>query len=300
MGQIPTTRYTPPHPYFLVLEQTFTMNRIGILLLALFTSTITLAQNGIDWKQMQLKGKVKSMELQETYRYKKNGVAFTPWEKTYARTHQFDNTGRYTLFEEKKSDGTGGYKIRYTNNIKEKNIRQAYFNKDDQPTFSKAITLDDKGRKIEEQEFTTDGKFDRSYSYTYDAKGNNVTLIGKRADGSISTKYNWTYDDKGNKTDLKLETTGYADSYQNYSYDAKGNLTGEAWFDGKKQITFRFERMYDDKGNVIEELKYKNGTQFLHKSTWVYEYDKQGNWTKKTQFSNGEDFFITERKIVYY
>jgi hypothetical protein len=257
------------------------------------------AQN--DWKLQGLKGKVKSVTTQETYRYKKNGVAFIPWEKTYSRSYQFDNTGRYTEFKEKKSDGTGGYTIKYTNKIKEKKIEQAYFDKDDKATITKIITLDDKGRTSDLLEFTKENKPDRSYFYTYDDKGNNSTLTSKRADGTVSSTYTYTYDDKKQKTDQRLETPGYANSYISWRYDSKGNQTDEAWYNGKKEMTFRFERVYDDKGNKIEESKYKNGDAFLDKVTWKYEYDKKGNWIKRTQYTKtGEDFQIDERVIVYY
>src|SRR5687767_10961889 len=119
----------------------------GLILLLFTISTNFPIQT--NWSQMGLKGKVKSLQTQETYRYKKNGVAFTPWEKTYAKRYQFDKTGLYTEFEEKKSDGTTGYKILYTNKPKEKKIEQSYFDKDNKPTITKTINLDTKGRMIE-------------------------------------------------------------------------------------------------------------------------------------------------------
>ena len=253
-----------------------------------------------NWRDLGLKGKVKSLKTQETYRYKKNGVDFTPWEKTYARNYLFDNTGRYTEFEEINADGTGGYRIRYNNKVKEKKVEESYFNKDDKPTITKINTLDEKGRMIGQREFTAAGQPDRYYVYTYDLKGNMITMTGKKPDGTIISTYNWTYDDKNQKTGLKLETPGYANSYQDYRYDARGNQVEERWYDGKKELSFRFERVYDDKGNKIEESKYK-GMVFRDKITWKYEYDKQGNWTKRTQFTaEGEDFQVVERVITYF
>lgn len=256
------------------------------------------AQN--NWKDLELKGKVKSVKYEETYRYKKNGVAFTPWEKTYTRTYTFDNTGRYLEFEERKADGTSGYRIKYNNKLREKLIEQNYFDKDDKATISKHVLLDEKGRVQELKEMTNAGQHDRSYIYSYDERGNLLTMTGKKADGTITSKYNWVYDDKNQKTELKLETPGYANSYQSYRYDSKGNQVEEILYDGKKEITFRFERVYDDKGNKVEESKFK-GAVFRDKVTWKYEYDKKGNWTKKTQYTaDGEDFQVQERVIVYY
>lgn len=272
-----------------------------LILTSLFISIFFLSSAQNNWKELGLKGKVKSLQTQETYRYKKNGKDFTPWEKTYSKSYLFDKTGRYTEFEEKSSNGSSTYKVKYTNNLKEKKITQAFFDKENNPTITKTVSLDDKGRSIELVEYTKEGKLDRSYVYSYDDKGNNNTLTGKKADGQISSKYTWNFDDKNQKTDQKLETPGYANSYISWRYDTKGNQTDEAWYDGKKQMTFRFERVYDDKGNKIEESKYKNGDAFLDKVAWKYEYDKQGNWIKRTQYTNaGEDFQIEERTIVYY
>lgn len=272
-----------------------------IALTLLFGWMVLSSKAQHNWKEMGIKGKVKSLRTEETYRYKKNGVAFTPWEKTYARVYLFDNTGRYTSYEEKKADGTGGYSIKYKNMPREKKIEQSYFDKDSKPTITKTLTLDDKGRITEQVEFDRDGKPDRTYLYTYDEKGNMATMTGKRANGTISSKYTWSYDDRKQRTGQKLETPGYANSYISWRYDAKGNQVDEAWFDGKKEMTFRFERIFDEKGNKIEESKYKNGDAFLSKSTWKYEYDKHGNWIKRTQSTEaGEDFHIEERVIVYY
>ena len=74
-----------------------------IVLTLLFTSIILHATAQPNWKEMGLKGKVKSLKTVETYRYKKNGMNFTPWEKTHNKTFLFDNAGYYTEFEEKKT-----------------------------------------------------------------------------------------------------------------------------------------------------------------------------------------------------
>ena len=78
-------------------------------------------------------------------------------------------------------------------------------------------------------------------------------------------------------------------------------MSEETWLDGDKRMTFRFVRSYDDKGNMIEESKYNESNIFRDKTTWKYEYDKNGNWTKRTQYtSDGVDFNVDERVIVYY
>jgi hypothetical protein len=286
------------HPASFVDHKNTGMKSILLLFSAtLFVKAVTA--QGVDWKQLELKGKIKSMKTQETYRYKPNGV-WTEWEKTYSRTYLFDNTGRTTTFEEMRTDGTAGYKIVYKNKPKDKKIELAFFDKDGNATSKKTHVLDDKGRLLEEISYNKEGAPDQRYVYTYDDKGNRLSMTGYKADGSVSSKTSWTYDNKGKPASNLVETPGYANSSQEYTYDDKGNRTSESWYDGKKQLTFRFAWTYDANGNRIEESKYR-GDKFLSKTSWKHEYDKAGNWIKKTQYSeDGIDFWVVERAIVYY
>ena len=66
-------------------------------------------------------------------------------------------------------------------------------------------------------------------------------------------------------------------------------------------VSLKWEYKYNDKGNKIEELKYKGTGELSDKNTWTFEYDKHGNWVKKTQYDqSGEPFHVEERTIVYY
>jgi hypothetical protein len=272
-----------------------------IILSVLFLSLISISHAQVtDWKQLELKGKVKSLKAQETYRYKPAGK-WTEWEKTYGRNYLFNNSGRKTEYHEFKADGTSGYKILYSYNLKEKKADVSYFGKDDKPTIKKTHILDAKGNMMEEIEYTREGTLDRRYAYTYDEKGNMTSMTGFKADGKMSSKTTWIYDSKGKLTDWTLETPGYATSYKKFVHDEKGNMKEEIWYNGNKEITFRFVRSYDAQGNKIEELKYKDGDKLLDMSKWRYEYDKTGNWTKRTQStSDGADFHIEERTISYF
>ena len=275
------------------------MRKIICLLLV---SCITVASSAQlnDVKQSELKGKVRSVKLQRTYRYKKTDV-FTPWEKTYASLTLYNNTGRYTEFQELKADGTAFYKTLYSYNMKEKKGEVTYFDKDGKSTGKYDYIFDDKGRKIEEIQYKLTGEVNRRYTYTYDENGNNTSMTGYKSDGTMSSKTTWGYDAKGNNTDWKLETPGYATSTKKNVYDDKGNKIDEITYNGRGEIKFHVTKSYDAKGNVLEERTYKEANSFLHNSTWKYEYDKMGNWTKRTQTSGeGEDFNIEERTITYY
>lgn len=275
------------------------MKSIIFFVLSMSFAAVSGAQT-TDWKRLDLKGKVKSLKTQETYRYKPSGV-WTEWAKTYGRTYLFNNTGYNTEFKEFIADGSMSYKIMYTYNLKEKKTELSYFDKDSKPTTKTVYILNDKGQKTEELLYTKEGKLNWRYTYAYDDKGNNINRTGYKTDGTLSSTYTWIYDSKGNPTDLKVETPGYATSSKKYAYDDKGNMKEEIWYNGQGGIDFRFIRAYDANGNKTEELKYKGQDKLLDKVTWRYEYDKPGNWTKRTQAtSDGIDFHIEERTIIYY
>lgn len=267
----------------------------------LLAGSCTMAQDGADWKDMGLKGKVKTLKNQWTYRYKADGVNFTPWEKQQATVYEFSNTGRYTSIRETKPDGSQNYRVQYSYKPAEKKGEQSFFGKDDQPTIRKTMTYDDKGRLKELIEYTKEGKKDRWYVYEYDVRGNNTTRSYFRTDGSLGSKSTWTYDVNGFKIGYKLETTGYATSYEKYVVDSKGNRVQETSFDQDYRQRARIVREYDANGNKISESRYDEEDQLRVKATWKYEYDKQGNWTKRTEFTgDGVDFNVDERTIIYY
>lgn len=277
------------------------MRSIALLFIFLIVAGLASAQANNDLKTMSLKGKVKSVTNRQNYRYRKDGV-FTPWEKQYTDIYQFNTTGFYSGYQQLFANGTQYYRIDYSYDMKAKKGEQAYFDKLNQATIKKEITYDDKGKLLELIEYNKDGVKDRGYKYVYNERGDNSELIYYKQPNVVGSSTFYLYDEKGCMTDVVVKTPGYANSSKKYVYDSKGNMIEETWFDGQKQPTFRFVRTYDDKGNKIEEVKYKGQNTTVHdRSTWKYEYDKQGNWTKRTQYTeDGTDYNVDERVITYY
>lgn len=271
-----------------------------ILLLAITVSTGAMAQSKTDWEQLSLKGKVKSLQTKQTHRYKNKGV-FTPWENSYGYLTRFNTTGYHTEYNEFLANDSLNYRITYTYIPKEKKAELRYFNKELKPTIHKTYLYDTKGNHIDQLEYAIDGQQDRRYMYTYDDRGNVLTITGYKKDGSISSKTTYQYDNKNRRTDYLLETPGYANSSRKFVYDDKGNLVEEFWYNGKGATDFRFVRSYDAQGNKIEETSYKGNGQPVGTTRYTYEYDKKGNWTKKTDLTeDGTDFHTETRTITYY
>lgn len=276
------------------------MKSLVALLLVTGIVNASIAQNKTDWDEMELKGKVKSLQTKETHRYKKNGV-FTPWENSYGHLTRFNNTGYRTEFSEFFGNDSLAYKITYTYKPKEKKADLAYFNKNLKPTIRKTYIHDNKGRRIEQIEYNTDGQLDHRYTYEYDDRGNLTRVGSYKKDGTLYSNTTYKYDNKDNRTDYILETPGYATSSKKFMYDAKRNIIEEFWYNGKGGIDFRFVRSYDAKGNKIQESSYKGGDKLIGTTNWTYEYDSKGNWIKKTDLtSDGTDFHTETRTIIYY
>ena len=269
------------------------------ILLAMIIAGPSGAQK-TDVADMELKGKVKALKTKTTYRYKKNGV-FTEWEKLHEHQYQFNNTGYKTEFKEYSGKDSLNYRITYMYVPKEKKAELSYFDKELKPTSKKTYNYNDKGYKIEDLEYSRTGELDRRYTYTYDDRGNMTEMTGYRKNGTVSSKINYVYDSKNKLVGLKVETPGYATSSREFVYDEKGNMTEEIMYDGDGEIEFRFVRTYNANGNKTQELKYKGEDQLLDSGKWRYDYDKMGNWTKRIQStSDGNDFHIEERTIVYF
>lgn len=276
------------------------MKPILTLITAFIISGIASAQANNDWSDLQLKGKVKSLATKETYRYKKAGV-FTAWEKSYRRLTKFNSTGFRTEFSEFTGNDSLSYKSINSYNPAEKKAELSYFNKDLKPTTKRVYKLNDKGYKIEELQYATDGALSHRYVYGYDKAGNMIEMTGYKRDGKLSSKTSWKYNPENHRIEYLLETPGYANSSRKFVNDDRGNVTEETWYNGKGSVDFRFVRTYDANGNKIKEIKYKDGDKLLDTVTWHYEYDKKQNWTKRTETtSDGADFHIEERTIVYY
>ena len=66
--------------------------------------------------------------------------------------------------------------------------------------------------------------------------------------------------------------------------------------------------VYDEKGDIAEEVEYAENDSILQSQNYSREYDEQGNWIRET-ISSGlrmdseklrESTVVTERKISYY
>ncbi len=115
-------------------------------------------------------------------------------------------------------------------------------------------------------------------NYVYDNAGR-LTNLTHSTGGSAISSYNWQYDQINRITQFTSP-----DGTNNYNYDGTGQLTGT---DSSYQSDETY--VYDENGNRINTGYVTGGNnQLLSDGIYNYEYDKEGNRTKRTEIANGE------------
>lgn len=161
--------------------------------------------------------------------------------------------------------------------------------------------------------------------YKYDAAGNCVKKIIYNGEGKVDEKTKMRYDKQNrlvnerrnsHRKDMKLRHLrrtkavifDYTPHQRNsYRYDERGNCIEQISYfpveDIRATTTYKFDQM----DNCIEERFRQERSDSLLRKFLVqtrYEYDTQGNWIKRTKFSEykGEfrPTFIILREISYY
>jgi hypothetical protein len=206
-------------------------------------------------------------------------------------------------------------------------------------SLAKRITYeyDEKGRERERADYFSDGILERKETYSYDDEGNLIEEIEKqqvhpehfnpkRYDVYVITKTTHKYDDKGNKiADILFFPDGSLSATWTYSYDSNNQMVKHTRIDKEGRLQDQYIYKYDDDGKLVEEIHYANFCYhqdgrmcegsvnsgdgiFYYVTKTTYEYDRQGNWIKKPEFSMGgeknkgfyEPQTVLYRKISYY
>lgn len=148
---------------------------------------------------------------------------------------------------------------------------------------------------------SSDKTLDFLLTYQYDAKGNMISEYKHFRDGKADYKKEYNYDSSGNKIAFILYTwEGKIAERLTYAYDKNGNLAEENRYDSAGALNEQLVYKYDEKNNETERSRYLPSGTLEVQITWTYEYDKQGNWTLKTQMINGTVAYAIKREIEYY
>lgn len=157
------------------------------------------------------------------------------------------------------------------------------------------------GNKISEVRVKPDGSVISKTFFEYNASNKVVRSGTNDSSGKLQYIKETTYDSKGNiLTDTANEVAENNKSTDKYTYDANGNKTQWVSYTADAPL-FEAAYKYDSHNNMtsIKMKDYQGNPQPLVKS-YTYDYDKQGNWIKKTVLVNGKPAYITTRIISYF
>lgn len=249
--------------------------------------------NKTDWKKLNIKGKVKSISeisylaIDKFGKIKKGNRAPNPlWEKT---DYIFDTNGYLLELIQSDSSKSYYYSESYKYDIWENLIETSisggskYYYK-----------YDNKGNKIELNTYLPNGQHESKHIYKYDEKDNMIeeTLYYQESQPE-NTLYK--YDEKNNLIAINHYRSN-GNCYSEVSYKYEDNNKIKAIWDNSYYSIYQ----YDDKGNLIVENSLNSDDKPLYgKTTYEYEYDRNGNWIKSIVFKNGFAEYILERKIEY-
>lgn len=171
---------------------------------------------------------------------------------------------------------------------------------------TETFVYDEAGRRIEEM---VDSEIEMSYHFRsyYDENGRVIKTEDLGEGDSVIVTGLYTYNEAGQLTGWREETaSGQAYSYCDKTYDENGNLLEES---GRNYVDwagedeyYRHTYVYDNNGNVVEEMYERNGNISEHT---VSTYDDQGRLIEKRELNIGRDTYAYDEagnliEWVYY
>ncbi len=270
------------------------MKKITSLLLVLFSLVLFAQQDPIHLKDENLKGAIQS--------YEKKTYIVTPSTgelvQKYDEKKSFDTSGNLigiaTFGNDTKLDSKTVYKyeaghlvskIVYNSAGKEDKITQYEYDAENRLTSQKKYNsagqlqyqtryfYNSKGQMLSEHKLIPSINYTLKEAYQYDANNYVIEIAKKARIGT--TKVTFSYNDMG-KVAKKSDYNAMGELYSviQYEYNQYGDKTGLKKYDADGKLTY-FE-------------------------TYQYLYDKQGNWTERTNFEKGKKVSVEKRKVTYY
>jgi YD repeat-containing protein len=153
------------------------------------------------------------------------------------------------------------------------------------------------------------------WTWKYDDENNCIESRTYDEYGDITTTYIYKYQDEYVEVEYfsngeKNKWTEKIDKNKNiienkdktrFIYDSRNNLI-EVIYSNNKNIVYEYNSDGKLTSHGIINIKYNN-KGFIENNgfmSYEYEYDTQGNWVKKIEFSDGHPILIRERKLKYY
>jgi len=161
----------------------------------------------------------------------------------------------------------------------------------------RTFKYDSNDNVIEESKFNSSGVITEKVLNKYNNYGDVIEEVLYKDGVKVSS---FKRDSTGNEIErVKYNSNGNVKDQTDWVYNHYGLLAEKILILGEN-IRTRVVYFYDKKGILIKVLVYDINNKLIRKSKTTYKHDKNGNWIKKVEFSNGVPVKIVERSIEYY
>lgn len=280
--------------------------------------------------------KTASMEFQataKTYNYE-NGhlvsVLFTKNEEDYLK-YSFDSQGRIKSQERYDPESIIS-KVEYEYNAAEGKAKEVVYRNTGTIHSERIVTYDKNNLMIKREEYSGTGQLERYWTYTYDDKGQlSKENYYDREKGGLDQvnevkSYQSEYNENGALEEVATYVADQLMVLEEYYHDQDSTSRQKTIYlqngvPSERQVTMekdslqvvingfyshndtsrfssRFREIYIDGDRIEYESRTLSGTEVNRYATF-YEYDSQGNWIKKTIYTNGVPSHIVQRFIRY-
>ncbi|MBS7334126.1 MAG: hypothetical protein KIG88_11075 [Weeksellaceae bacterium] len=196
------------------------------------------------------------------------------------------------------------------------NVKEYYSDAGDL-LFTENFTYDDLGKLVKRELISNDESITKIHDFEYTSEGYKETLSENEIivseivykivedkivhqketyfleEGIFTERTNEYKGDLLIKTNVKYGKEGYVVSYK---YNQNQLPIEEVVHDLKGQLVSKKRRMFDEKGNIVEENLYDNSGRLKTNNRINYVYDDKGNWTLRTQYANNLEQPVSNSK----
>jgi hypothetical protein len=245
-------------------------------------------------------------------------------EDTYMFSSLFNEEGVLIQKSRFNSNGNLETKTVYKYDDKGNNIEFVVYNSKGSLLAKTVNKFDSFGKLIEANE-TSDGKIISKQTSIVDGEGNRKLIFYEYRFGGFVILSERLFDKNGNNVETLSYSGGILKNQERKSYDAKGNLiefiqntpsTGEEIimryeYDKSNRkigevllknllVTSKNMLKYNAKGDLTDVFVYGMLGNVVKHEKHVYEYDREGNWTKQTILINNKPTTVILHQIEYY
>ena len=254
------------------------------------------------WEKENLKGKVKSYEVDEYNAVNDSGIIMKGDSLISKRYYMFDDKGYEIEAGYYRPEDRWYARTVNTNNsngycMQAKSYKYTAI---DTTLTTMKFKYDENWNRIEEDLFFDKGKDSARTLYKYDENGNMLSwayISGKDTlpGGGISK-----YDEDGNLTESDWYVSGKLQTRTIRTYDGQGKFVGYNVYYPDESIKQKEIGHKDDKGNTIEYDVYNGKDSLVEKHEFNINYDWAGNRLGQIELLNGKPSTFTVYELMYY